>query len=165
MWEAITHIATQGNISVLICVATLVIVLVKTGTLHVKTDKVRLGVDNTRQNEREVLRNQTKFLNAYLQSKADSINAWFKQRHLPYSELRTELMLERVIDEVTSWCIFNHMNNSVEYVKWRTSSVRAIFERSADSLYGYTDDFAELYTPWVKELIDYLVQIRKQNVK
>lgn len=165
MWEAITSIATQGNISVLICVAALAVVLVKTGTLHIKTDKLRLGADDTRANEREILRNQTKFLNAYLQAKTDSINAWFKQRNLPYSELRTELMVERIIDEVTSWCIFNHISSSAEYVKWRTSSVRAVVERSSEYFYGYTDDFASLYTPWIKELIEYLTQIRKQHAK
>lgn len=165
MWDALTSILVQGNISTFICLAVLVIVLVKTGVLHIKTDKVRVGYDNdaSRQNEREVLRNQIKFLNVYLQSKTDAINTWFKRKNLPYSELRTELLIERMIDEVTSWCMFNHISLSAEYVKWRTSSVRSIVERNAEALYGYTDDFAALYTPWVKELLDYLIQIRRQH--
>lgn len=110
MWETIGTIITSGNVTVILVLAATVFVLVKTNTIHLKTRHVQLGVD-PRETERVVLRSQIAYLKDFLESRDDEINEWIKRETgVDANPLLTKLILEHVLDEMTSWCLFNHLS-------------------------------------------------------
>lgn len=163
MWETIGTIITSGNATVILVLAATVFVLVKTNTIHLKTRHVQLGVD-PREVERVVLRSQIAYLKDFLESRDDEINEWIKRETgVDANPLLTKLILEHVLDEMTSWCLFNHLSMDEKFIELKRSHLRAVVEKDLVMPSSFRDKFEEFYMPWVKEIIGNLIYIRESK--
>lgn len=163
MWETIKEIVVNGNVFVILVLAISVFALVKSNTVKVKTKHFQMGVD-PREVERKVLRRQVEFLTDYLRGKEGELSGWIeKNLEREANKVLVNLVLEHLIDEVTSWCMFNHILLDDEYIRLKEMHVRSVVEKESVIPFEWYDRFAELYRPWVRELISNLHNIRNMS--
>ena len=161
MWETIGKVLTSSNaIPVIIFLAFFTIVLVvlsKKGFISINRGGLRIGAD---EKERTIIRNQSQAAYLYVMS--------IKGKVLPEDptkeqRLITELMLEKVYDNVVNWINYNHINSANSYIEIKQSEIKCLVYSQDHLEEEYkTEEFAKRMEGWVEELILNLIQIRKE---
>lgn len=158
MWEAISSVLTSANAReilfflAVLCVAA--IVLIKTGTISVRTKHVRIGKAEA---EREVIRRQVEAAHDFIMS----IEGKIKADNSQYNGYFTKYILERVYDKTIEWIMFNHITNSSLYVQDKQDTVcNLVYTFDVDEEYK-TPEFKNRMCNWVAELIDRLIKTRE----
>lgn len=158
MWEAISSVLTSANAReilfflAVLCVAA--IVLIKTGTISVRTKHVRIGKAEA---EREVIRRQVEAAHDFIMS----IKGKIKADNSQYNGYFTKYILERVYDKTIEWIMFNHITNSSLYVQDKQDTVcNLVYTFDVDEEYK-TPEFKNRMCNWVAELIDRLIKTRE----
>lgn len=158
MWEAISQVLTSANAwEVLIFLAVIValaIVLVKSGTVAIKTKHLRIGQAEA---EREIIRRQVEAAHEFILSIAGKIGADTAE----YNGYFTKYILERAYDKVIEWIMFNHISNAPMYIQDKQDTICNLVYTFAIRDEFKTPEFKKRMCAWTQELITRLVQIRE----
>ena len=130
--------------------------LFRTGMLKVKTDKIQIGRDAA-EIENVILRRQIEYIN-------HAINATMRKipRHDKFDEWRTKYILEKVIDAMTSWALFNHLDTSDRYVHLKQDEVWDIVQQYTWHELYQSQEFRQYVDSVVADIMEALVDIRHQ---
>lgn len=130
---------------------------IKTGALHYKSDRLEIGRQAT-EHENIILRRQIEYISNACGGVYISI-----PRHDKFDPWRTKFVIEKVIDEMTNWCLFNHISVSQSYIEIKQATVWNIIQRYIWHEMYQTDDFKQFVNEFVKGVIEKLVLIRKES--
>lgn len=157
MWEAIEHSLSSSNgpMILLFLVFTVIVVLVlsKTGLLQVHTDNVQLGAADK---ERDIIRQQIEWVTLHYEGmennmkKPESYDAW-----------RGRFITERVIDEVITWIIYNHISASDQYIEIKQDKVLNILKKYTELDFFSSPEFINMVKEDTRQTILKLIQIRE----
>lgn len=161
MWEAIGQVLTSGNAwQTLIFMAVVVIfaiLLVKSGTVAVRTKHIRIG---TAEKEREIIRRQVEAAHDFIMGLCGKIPPTAK-----YGGYFTKYILERVYDKVIEWVMFNHISDAPMYVQDKQAAICNLVYKFNLSEEYKTPEFESRMCNWTAELITRLVRIRELYTK
>jgi hypothetical protein len=160
MWDAIAKILTNANAALVLLFLTMFvlifIILVKTGLVQIKTDKIRVGNDSAK--ERDIIRQQVEWSHSYIMGLKSALEI----DEGKYSGYLTRYILESCSSEVSKWICFNHINLDSEYISIKQETIRSIILRTDDIDAKYkSKEFLKRVDKHVEELIRKLVTIRQ----
>lgn len=161
MWEAISNILTSGNalqtiISLLILVF-IVIIMIKTGMLRIKTSHVSIGMSES-DKERTVIREQTDWTHIYLKGLEGKIRQMTTDK---YGGYQIKYIIEICFDEIIKWITFNHIEDNEKYIQVKQDKICSLVYSQNVSSEFRTKEFNERIKRWVEEVIHKLIEIRK----
>ena len=134
-----------------------IVVLCKKGIISINKGGVRIGAD---ENERTIIRNQSQSAYLFVMSIKGKV---LPENPTKEQRLITELMLEKVYDNVVNWINYNHINSANSYIEIKQSEIKCLVYSQDHLEEEYkTEEFAKRMDGWVKELILNLIQIRKE---
>lgn len=134
-----------------------IVVLSKKGIISINKGGVRIGAD---ENERTIIRNQSQSAYLFVMSIKGKV---LPENPTKEQRLITELVLERVYDNVVNWINYNHINSANSYIEIKQSEIKCLVYSQDHLEEEYkTEEFAKRMDGWVKELILNLIQIRKE---
>lgn len=152
MWEAIiSYINSPNSVTLLLCLALVIFVLVKTKVMRVKTNHISIGNDD----ERDIIRQQTEYAHVFIMSLMNEITFDDNDTY------HTRYVLECVYDEVVNWIVFNHFNLNNAYIDVKTNSLYAKICTIAEHKEVQTDEFKQRVHAWVYTLVKQLIEIRE----
>lgn len=158
MWEAISNVLTSTNareiLFFLAVVIVAAIVLIKTGTVTVRTKHVRIGRAEA---EREVIRRQVEAAHEFIMS----IEGKIKTDTTRYNGYFVKYILERIYDKAIEWIMFNHITNSTLYVQDKQDIICNLIYTFDVAENFKTPEFKKRMCNWVAELIDRLIKTRE----
>ena len=162
MWETINNTLNGNNaLSVLIFVLVIVIIisiLAKADILKVKTRVVKIGSD---ENERTILRQQNEWTHTFV----DGILGKCIATNPKLDKIKTQLVLEKVYDEIVTWIMYNHITRSEMYIQIKCEKIRALINSMEVGEWVRSVEFQTRINKWVKEIINRLVDIREHYSK
>lgn len=130
--------------------------LVKSGYVQVHTDKVRIG-RKASVKEQVILRRQVEYLRSACEATFRDI-----PRHEKFDEWRTKYVIELVIDEITDWCIFNHLDLNKSFVETKSDKIWYIVQLNTWNDLYKSEEFKRYVYGFVKRTIEKLYQIRQE---
>lgn len=130
--------------------------LFKTGMVRIKTDKVQIG-RTAAEIETVILRRQIEYIN-------HAVNATMRKipRHDKFDEWRAKYVLEKVIDAMTSWALFNHLDTSDRYVHLKQDEIWDIVQQYTWHEVYQSQAFRQYVDSIVADILESLVDIRQQ---
>lgn len=160
MWEAIKGILISGNawmilVSVLILVL-LFSILAKKGLLQLDVKGVKLGGS---EDERAIIRQQIEWTELQV--------AAFQRLPIFDDEdtYKTKWILEKVLDEVIQWIVFNHISDGENYISIKQDKVWNLVLTLTSSSKFQSDEFKEIVFANTDRVIKRLVYIRRNYHK
>lgn len=152
MWEAVvSYINSPNAISLTICIAVVVFVLVKFRVMKIKTTHVSIGNDD----ERDIIRQQTEYAHAYVMSKINELDfAVEDSYHIKY-------VLECLYDDIVNWIMFNHFSLDNAYIVVKSNALYAKICTLTTYKEVTTDAFRQKVNSWVYDLVKQLIEIRE----
>ena len=82
-----------------------------------------------------------------------------------YSSLRAKLVLEKILDEIFKWCVFNHIDKTKSYIGIKTKMIKNIIKKNSENSSYMTDEFNRFVDKEVKDMIYELINIREEYNK
>lgn len=130
--------------------------IVHKGWVEIKTDKLIVG-KQAAESEQVVMRRQVEYID-------QAINATMRKipRHDKFDEWRTRFVLEKVIDCMVNWCMFNHIDTSERYIHLKQEEVWLTVQKYIWHELYQSEDFRLYVDEVVKDVIYNLVAIRKE---
>lgn len=165
MWETIENVLTGTNalqtIIGVILICLMVVIMVKTGMLRIRTKYVQVGSRRmSPDTERKIIQEQCEFTRAYLQGLIGKITEVCPDHKLLYDGWFTKCILSDVYDEFVKWITQNHISDNKAYVSTKQNKICAL-------IYSYpvrnefkTPEFQVRMKNWVEEILRELVRIR-----
>ena len=157
MWETVGNVLTSGNgVFIALIVAGLVALCIRNGALKIKTDKVQIGT-NAQERERTIMRNQIEWCRL-------STSAFEKKmaKFDGYDEYRGKYIAERTFDEMISWIIFNHIENTPAYIEIKQQIVWNLVQSLTERKEFQSERFKKNVYAFVESTIENLVAIRNE---
>lgn len=162
MWEAITNILTSSNalqtIISLVVLVLIIVAMIKTGMLRIKTAHVQVGSMSKEDKERAIIREQCDWVHTYINGLEGKIT--MMETNQPYNGYLTKYILECIYDEVVKWITFNHMSNTESYVHAKQLKVASLVYSFNVADQFKSREFVERMHKWTKEVIEELINIR-----
>ena len=128
--------------------------------VRVTTSHIQIGgEDKNSYYERAIVRNQVNQAKLFCMALENKINALVE--HKSADGYYVKYILECVYDKITEWIMYNHIENTEEYIEskqWEMQSLVYSF-RPPDQF--KTPEFQERINKWTAEMIGRLVSIRK----
>ena len=160
MWEAIGNVLSGSNGVAVGLLIVLVIVLVficaKLGLINIKTDKISVGREAS-ETERTIVRNQIEWCQMACRGFECQV-----PRQQGYDIYRGKYITELVIDEMTSWVYFNHIESRKTYIELKQDIVWNIVQANVERDELRTESFRRSVYELVEHIIERLVSIREE---
>ena len=157
MWDAIRDISTSQSswmfflFLVFLCI--IVWILSRAGLLQVHTDKLQLGAAT---GEREIIRQQVEWTRLHYEGLENSM-----AKPEGYDRWRGKYVAERLIDEVVDWIVYNHINDSKQYIEIKQDKIINILRKYTVMEEFASDEFEESMREDTEKCIKKLIQIRE----
>jgi len=153
--------SNNGWVIALLIVA-LVLICIKGarhGLFTFKSDKIQIGKNN-RELELTIVRQQFE----YAKNTIDGL-----EKDIPkfeeYNQLRAKIILEKILDEIFKWCVFNHIDRTKSYIGTKTKMIKNIIKKNSENTSYMTDEFNKFVEKEVKDMILELINIREEYNK
>ena len=145
--------------SVILLIAVLVIVC-KILKIRISTDHIQIGGEDKRAYyERSIVRNQTNQAKLFCMALENKIVAMIDE---PRSDgYYVKYILECVFDKIMEWIMYNHIENSEEYIESKQWEIQSLVYSFNPPEQFKTPEFQERMNRWVAEIIGRMVNVRK----
>lgn len=158
MWDTIKTVLTSSNaIAVIIGIIIVLIILGffgKSGLIRLNTDKISIGASDK---ERAIIRQQVEWTELAVRG---------FERQVPeydgYNKYKTRWILERLYDEIITWIMFNHIEDTKNYITIKQDKIWNLVQSLVDEPIYTTDEFRDSIFSYVEIIIKKLVVIRKE---
>ena len=158
--EWLSDIFTSEN-GVAIAVLSFVVIMfaivgARHGLLYVKTKKVTIGTAAS-ENERMIMKNQQEYVEL-------AVEAFEKQIPRPpdYNEWRGKFILEKVLDEINKWIIYNHIQDTNSYIEIHQEKIWVLVQSLTDNDAMKSSRFKKEVDRNIESIIRRLVAIREE---
>lgn len=160
MWEAISNIFTSGeaiHVEAFIVLTIIVLaVLAKFNILSFSGKFLRVGV--IKDNERNIMRQQLKYMGAYLDALVPTL-----PEGLDF--YRTKYIISKCKDFFEDMIVFNHISNSGIYVNTKKMEFLSLILGLTEKEYFKSEDWKKASDKIVEDIIGNLVKIRQEGTK
>ena len=145
--------------SVVLLIAAIVI-LGKILNIKIHTDWFTVGgEDKNSYYERAIVRNQVNQAKLFCMALENKINALVE--HKSADGYYVKYILECVYDKITEWIMYNHIENTDEYIESKQWEMQSLVYSFCPPEQFKTPEFQERINKWTAEIIGRLVAIRK----
>ena len=130
--------------------------------MHVKvhTSHIQIGgEDKNSYYERAIVRNQVNQAKLFCMALENKINALVE--HKTADGYYVKYILECVYDKMTEWIMYNHIENTDEYIESKQWEMQSLVYSFCPPEQFKTPEFQERINKWTAEIVGRLVSIRK----
>lgn len=157
MWETIEHVLTSGNAWVVlilfIFLGFVLLLLSRNGLLQIDTGNIQIGAAT---GEREIIRQQVEWTRLHYEGLENSM-----PKPEGYDHWRGRYIAERLIDEVVDWIVYNHINDSKQYIEIKQDKIINILRKYTVKEEFTSEEFEEFMREDTEKCIKKLIQIRE----
>ena len=161
MWDFFEKLVNGNNgIWVLIVVALIAVFacwLIASNKLRIRTLHVTVGV--TEQEIRALLMKESQFVKNYCESGQKELIAREKLRGFDMDEKNTELVFEKVLDDLSEWLLVNHVNDSPVYVADKIEQIKLTVRKNI----GHVNSEIRTNEQFMRDMDEYCAEFT-QNV-
>ena len=137
-----------------------VCILGKLLKVRVTTSHIQIGgEDKNSYYERAIVRNQVNQAKLFCMALENKINALVE--HKSADGYYVKYILECVYDKMTEWIMYNHIENTEEYIESKQWEMQSLVYSFNPPDQFKTPEFQERINKWTAEIIGRLVSIRK----
>ena len=128
--------------------------------VRVTTNHIQIGgEDKNSYYERAIVRNQVNQAKLFCMALENKINALLE--HKTADGYYVKYILECVYDKMTEWIMYNHIENTDEYIESKQWEMQSLVYSFSPPEQFKTPEFQERINKWTAEIIGRLVSIRK----
>lgn len=128
--------------------------------VRVTTSHIQIGgEDKNSYYERAIVRNQVNQAKLFCMALENKINALVEHRSA--DGYYVKYILECVYDKITEWIMYNHIENTEEYIESKQWEMQSLVYSFCPPEQFKTPEFQERINKWTAEIIGRLVSIRK----
>ena len=128
--------------------------------VRVTTNHIQIGgEDKNSYYERAIVRNQVNQAKLFCMALENKINALVE--HKTADGYYVKYILECVYDKMTEWIMYNHIENTDEYIESKQWEMQSLVYSFSPPEQFKTPEFQERINKWTAEIIGRLVSIRK----
>lgn len=128
--------------------------------VRVTTSHIQIGgEDKNSYYERAIVRNQVNQAKLFCMALENKINALVE--HKSADGYYVKYILECVYDKITEWIMYNHIENTEEYIESKQWEMQSLVYSFNPPNQFKTPEFQERINKWTAEIIGRLVSIRK----
>ena len=128
--------------------------------VRVTTNHIQIGgEDKNSYYERAIVRNQVNQAKLFCMALENKINALVE--HKTADGYYIKYILECVYDKMTEWIMYNHIENTEEYIESKQWEIQSLVYSFSPPDQFKTPEFQERINKWTAEIIGRLVSIRK----
>ena len=128
--------------------------------VRVTTNHIQIGgEDKNSYYERAIVRNQVNQAKLFCMALENKINALVE--HKTADGYYVKYILECVYDKMTEWIMYNHIENTEEYIESKQWEMQSLVYSFSPPDQFKTPEFQERINKWTAEIIGRLVSIRK----
>ena len=162
--ETLANILTSkdflSSIPSVILLIVAICILGKILKVRVTTSHIQIGgEDKNSYNERAIVRNQVNQAKLFCMALENKINALVE--HKTADGYYVKYILECVYDKMTEWIMYNHIENTEEYIESKQWEIQSLVYSFNPPSQFKTPEFQERINKWTAEIIGRLVSIRK----
>ena len=157
MWETIEQVLISGNAWVVlilfIFLGFILLLLSRNGLLQIDTGNIQIGAAT---GEREIIRQQVEWTRLHYEGLENSM-----AKPEGYDHWRGRYIAERLIDEVVDWIVYNHINNSRQYIEIKQDKIINILRKYTVKEEFTSEEFENSMRKDTENCIKKLIQIRE----
>lgn len=128
--------------------------------VRVTTNHIQIGgEDKNSYYERAIVRNQVNQAKLFCMALENKVNALVE--HKTADGYYVKYILECVYDKMTEWIMYNHIENTEEYIESKQWEMQSLVYSFSPPEQFKTPEFQERINKWTAEIIGRLVSIRK----
>ena len=162
--ETLANILTSkdflSSIPSVILLIVAICILGKILKVRVTTSHIQIGgEDKNSYYERAIVRNQVNQAKLFCMALENKINALVE--HKTADGYYVKYILECVYDKMTEWIMYNHIENTEEYIESKQWEMQSLVYSFSPPDQFKTPEFQERINKWTAEIIGRLVAIRK----
>ena len=152
-----------SSIPSVILLVVAICILGKLLKVRVTTRHIQIGgEDKNSYYERAIVRNQVNQAKLFCMALENKINALVE--HKSADGYYVKYILECVYDKMTEWIMYNHIENTEEYIESKQWEMQSLVYSFNPPDQFKTPEFQERINKWTAEIIGRLVSIRKLYV-
>ena len=152
-----------SSIPSVILLVVAICILGKILKVRVTTSHIQIGgEDKNSYYERAIVRNQVNQAKLFCMALENKINALIE--HKTADGYYVKYILECVYDKMTEWIMYNHIENTEEYIESKQWEMQSLVYSFSPPEQFKTPEFQERINKWTAEIIGRLVSIRKLYV-
>ena len=152
-----------SSIPSVILLVVAICILGKILKVRVTTSHIQIGgEDKNSYYERAIVRNQVNQAKLFCMALENKINALIE--HKTADGYYVKYILECVYDKMTEWIMYNHIENTEEYIESKQWEMQSRVYSFSPPEQFKTPEFQERINKWTAEIIGRLVSIRKLYV-
>lgn len=149
-----------SSIPSVILLVVAICILSKILKVRVTTSHIQIGgEDSNSYYERAIVRNQVNQAKLFCMALENKINALIE--HKTADGYYVKYILECVYDKMTEWIMYNHIENTDEYIESKQWEMQSLVYSFSPPEQFKTPEFQERINKWTAEIIGRLVSIRK----
>ena len=149
-----------SSIPSVILLVVAICILGKLLKVRVTTSHIQIGgEDKNSYYERAIVRNQVNQAKLFCMALENKINALVE--HKSADGYYVKYILECVYDKITEWIMYNHIENTEEYIESKQWEMQSLVYSFNPPDQFKTPEFQERINKWTAEIIGRLVSIRK----
>ena len=149
-----------SSIPSVILLVVAICILGKILKVRVTTSHIQIGgEDKNSYYERSIVRNQVNQAKLFCMALENKINALVE--HKTADGYYVKYILECVYDKMTEWIMYNHIENTDEYIESKQWEMQSLVYSFSPPDQFKTPEFQERINKWTAEIIGRLVSIRK----
>ena len=149
-----------SSIPSVILLAVAICILGKILKVRVTTSHIQIGgEDKNSYYERAIVRNQVNQAKLFCMALENKINALVE--HKTADGYYVKYILECVYDKMTEWIMYNHIENTDEYIESKQWEIQSLVYSFCPPDQFKTPEFQERINKWTAEIVGRLVSIRK----
>ena len=149
-----------SSIPSVILLVVAICILGKLLKVRVTTSHIQIGgEDRNSYYERAIVRNQVNQAKLFCMALENKINALVE--HKSADGYYVKYILECVYDKITEWIMYNHIENTEEYIESKQWEMQSLVYSFNPPDQFKTPEFQERINKWTAEIIGRLVSIRK----
>ena len=149
-----------SNVPSVILLIVAICILGKILKVRVTTSHIQIGCeDKNSYYERAIVRNQVNQAKLFCMALENKINTLVE--HKTADGYYVKYILECVYDKMTEWIMYNHIENTEEYIESKQWEMQSLVYSFCPPEQFKTPEFQERINKWTAEIIGRLVSIRK----
>ena len=149
-----------SSIPSVILLVVAICILGKILKVRVTTSHIQIGgEDKNSYYERSIVRNQVNQAKLFCMALENKINALVE--HKTADGYYVKYILECVYDKMTEWIMYNHIENTDEYIESKQWEMQSLVYSFSPPEQFKTPEFQERINKWTAEIIGRFVSIRK----
>lgn len=160
MWQAIQGVLTSDNLwQSVIGIGALIIlfaILTKKGLISFKGYGLKVGNNDSRETERNIIRSQIQYVKSAVSDFYDEIPN-FDGRN----EWKLRFICEKIVSIFMDIISLNHISRERIYTEMKQAAIWAVIINNTDSSIMTSDEFKEKVYSKTTEILDKLISIRE----